>query len=66
MQVIHEQKCVKKYGLIHYRQKIWNIFYFSDFFAFLWSVQGVSVLEIQFYEQILLSGGGGGGGGGGG
>ena len=41
---------------IHYRQKIWNIFYYSNFFAFLWSVHGVSVLEIHFCEQISLWG----------
>ena len=42
--------------VIHYRQKIWNNFYSIDCFAFLWSVQGVSVLEIHSYEQILLLG----------
>ena len=31
-------------------------FLFQRFFVFLWSVQGVSVLEIHFYKQILLWG----------
>ena len=31
-------------------------FLFERFFAFLWSVQGVSLLEIHSYEQILLLG----------
>ena len=33
-----------------------NIFYFSNFFAILWGVQGLSVLEIHSYEQMLLVG----------
>ena len=35
-----------------------NMEYFLNqrFFAYLWSVQGVSVLEIHSYEQILLLG----------
>ena len=37
---------------------------FQRFFAILWGVQGVSVLEIHSYEQMLLVWGGGGGGGG--
>ena len=31
-------------------------FFFSDFFAILWGVQGVSILEIHYYEQLLLLG----------
>ena len=31
-------------------------FLFQRFFAFLWGLQGVSVLEIHSYEQILLLG----------
>ena len=31
-------------------------FVFQRFFAFLWGVKGVSVLEIHSYEQILLLG----------
>ena len=41
---------------IHYRQKIWNIFYFSDILHFLWDVQGIFVFEIHYSEQILLLG----------
>ena len=33
-----------------------NSFSFQRFFAFLWSVQGFSVLEIQSHEPILLLG----------
>ena len=40
---------------IHYRQNM-EYFVFLRFFAFLWCVQGVSVLEIHFYKQILLLG----------
>ena len=31
-------------------------FLFQLFFAFLWSVQGVSVLDLHSYEPILLFG----------
>ena len=31
-------------------------FLFHQFFAFLWGVQGVSVLEMHSYEQISLLG----------
>ena len=36
--------------------KIYGIFLFQRFFAFLWSVQDVSVIEIHSYEPILLLG----------
>ena len=42
--------------LIHYRQKIWNIlFLFHRFFAFLWSVQGVSVYWVWIYPPEVIS-----------
>ena len=46
----------KRHANIHYRQKMWNIYYFSHFFSILWVVQGVSVLEIHSYEQMLVLG----------
>ena len=39
---------------IHYRQKNMEYFLFHRFFALLWGVQGVSVLETHSCEQILL------------
>ena len=35
------------------RAKNMEYFLFRRFFAFLWGVQGVSVLEIHSYEQML-------------
>ena len=31
-------------------------FHYSDFFAFLWTAKGISVLEILSYEPISLLG----------
>ena len=42
--------------IVHYRQKIWNIFYFSDFFCIPWGVQGISLFYLHSYKQILFSG----------
>ena len=36
--------------------KYMNYFLFQRFFAFFWSVQDVSVIEIHSYEPILLLG----------
>ena len=42
------------YIYIHYRQKIWNIFHFSDFFCILWGTQGIYLCDLHSYKQILL------------
>ena len=44
--------------ILHYALRAKNMEHFSfhRFFAFLWGVQDVSVLEIHSYEQILFWG----------
>ena len=41
------------FGSIHYRQKIWNIFHFSDFVQFSGVCSVFLELEIHTYEQML-------------